>query len=147
MTKEVLITISGSQLMNGGNDDIEMMTTGMYYLKNGKHYITYDEVLEGFEGVVKNVIKIQPDSLDIIKTGVTNVHMTFEKNKKYLTCYATPLGGMMIGLNTKDIRVIEEEEGLKATVQYSLDINYEHVSECNIMVDIRSRVHTQETSS
>ena len=53
----------------------------------------------------------------------------------------------MIGLNTKDIRVIEEEEGLKATVQYSLDINYEHVSECNIMVDIRSRVHTQETSS
>lgn len=142
MTKEVLITISGSQLMNGGNDDIEMVTTGMYYLKNGKHYVTYEEVLEGFEGVVKNVIKIQPDSLDIIKTGVTNVHMTFERNKKHLTCYATPLGGMIIGLNTKDIHVIEREEGLMAMVQYSLDINYEHVSECNIMVDVRSRLNS-----
>lgn len=143
MTKDVLITISGNQLMDGESGDVEMITTGAYYQKNGKHYITYDEVMEGFEGVIRNTIKIQPDSMDIIKTGITNVHMTFERNKKRLTCYATPMGDMMVGLNTKQISVNETDNNLKVKVEYSLDINYEHVSECNIIVDIQSKSQAQ----
>jgi len=82
MTKDVLITISGMQMADGENSDIEMITTGDYYQKNGKHYVLYDEVLEGFDGIVKNTIKIQDDGLDIIKKGVANVHMAFEKKKQ-----------------------------------------------------------------
>lgn len=81
--------------------------------------------------------------MDIIKSGLTNVHMTFEKNKKRLTCYATPMGDMMVGLNTKSISVDEQEDSLKVSVEYSLDINYQHISECNIQVDIQSRSHAQ----
>ncbi|MCI9594295.1 MAG: DUF1934 domain-containing protein [Lachnospiraceae bacterium] len=143
MTKDVLITISGIQMSDGDNSDVEMITTGSYYMKNGKHYITYDEVLEGYEGTIRNLIKIQPDSMDIIKSGLTHVHMTFEKNKKRLTCYATPMGDMMVGLNTKSILVSENEDSLKVMVEYSLDINYEHISECNIQVDIQSRSQAQ----
>lgn len=139
MTKDVLITISGSQITDGENSDVEMITAGTYYLKNGKHYVTYEEVMEGYGGVVKNTIKIQPDSMDIIKTGQTNVHMTFEKHKKRLTCYATPIGGLMVGLDTKNISVDEKEDSLMVKVEYSLDINYQHISECSIMVDIQSR--------
>ena len=124
MTKDVLITISGMQMIDGDNSDIEMITTGAYYMKNGKHYITYDEVLEGYEGKIRNLIKIQPDSMDIIKSGLTNVHMTFEKNKKRLTCYATLLGDMMVGLSTRSIHVSEKEDSLNVLVEYSLDINY-----------------------
>ncbi|MDO5417122.1 MAG: DUF1934 domain-containing protein [Lachnospiraceae bacterium] len=143
MTKDVLITISGSQMMDGENGDVEMITCGDYYSKNGKHYILYDEVMEGHEGVIKNTIKIQPDSLDIIKTGLTNVHMVFERNKKRLTCYATPMGEMMVGLNTKSISIDEKDDNIKVQIEYSLDINYEHVSECNIVVDIQSRAQAQ----
>ena len=143
MTKDVLITISGVQLTDGESGDVEMITTGAYYQKNGKHYILYDEVLEGYEGVIRNTIKIQPDSMDIIKTGVTNVHMTFERNKKRLTCYATPMGEMMVGLNTRNISIDESENSLRVRVEYSLDINYQHVSECNIVVDIQSRSQAQ----
>lgn len=139
MTKDVLITISGMQMADGENSDIEMITTGDYYRKNGKHYILYDEVLEGFDGVVKNTIKIQDDGLDIIKKGVANVHMAFEKNKKNISCYATPFGEMMIGISTNQILIDENEDKLKVKVDYSLDINYEHVSECNITVDIQSK--------
>lgn len=143
MTKDVLITISGSQQIDGEDGDMEMITTGSCYQKNGKYYITYDEVMEGFEGVVKNTIKIQPDSMDIIKTGITNVHMTFEKNKKHLTCYSTPLGGLMVGLNTRRIQLDEGENSLRVTVEYSLEINYEHISECNITVDVQPRSHAR----
>lgn len=143
MTKDVLITISGMQMIDGDNSDIEMITTGAYYRKNGKHYITYEEILEGYEGKIRNLIKIQPNSMDIIKSGLTNVHMSFEKNKKRLTCYATPMGDMMVGLSTKSILVSEQEDNLNVKVEYSLDINYEHISECNIQVDIQSRSQAQ----
>lgn len=143
MTKDVLITISGMQMADGENSDIEMITTGDYYQKNGKHYVLYDEVLEGFDGIVKNTIKIQDDGLDIIKKGVANVHMAFEKNKKNISCYATPFGEMMIGISTNQISIDEKEDNLKVKVDYSLDINYEHISECNITVDIQSKSSAQ----
>ena len=36
MTRDVLIRISGLQAMDGDHDDVEMITTGDYFLKNGK---------------------------------------------------------------------------------------------------------------
>lgn len=143
MTKDVLITISGMQLADGDNSDIEMITAGDYYQKNGKHYVLYDEVLEGFDGIVKNTIKIENSGLDIVKKGIANVHMAFEKNKKNISCYATPFGEMMIGISTNQISIDEKEDNLKVKVDYSLDINYEHISECNITVDIQSKASAQ----
>lgn len=46
MTKDILINISGLQMDVDPNDPIEMMTTGAYYLRNGKHYILYEELSE-----------------------------------------------------------------------------------------------------
>ena len=82
MTRDVLISISGIQIAEGDNNTVELITSGDYFLKNGNHYILYDEIQEGFEGVIKNTIKISPSGLDIIKRGSSSVHMTFEKSKK-----------------------------------------------------------------
>lgn len=135
MTQDVLISIAGSQYTEGEPEEIEMMVTGDYFEKNGRRYVIYEEALP--EGTVKNTIKIMPDSLSIIKKGQVSTHMIFEKNKKNLTCYMTPYGQMMIGLNTGDVRMREGEDLLEVNVDYSLDINYEHVSDCNIRVSVR----------
>ena len=45
-----------------------MVTTGAYYLKNGKHYILYDELSEDNE-VTKNVLKIGPNSVELTRKG------------------------------------------------------------------------------
>ena len=139
MTRDVLITISGIQLADGDSNEVEMITAGDYFQKNGSHYILYDEVMEGQNDIIKNTIKIRPEGLDIIKRGSSSVHMTFEKDKKNLSCSATPFGEMMIGINTNDILIAEDEDSLKVRVSYSLDINYQHVSECNINLDIHSK--------
>lgn len=139
MTRDVLITVSGTQFADGDSNKVEMITAGDYFLKNGNHYILYEEVDEGSESVIKNTIKIRPEGMDIIKRGSTSVHMTFEKDKKNVSCYATPFGEMMIGINTNDIFIHETEDSLKITVAYSLDINYEHVSDCSIMLDVHSK--------
>ena len=65
MTKDVLVKISGLQFAEDqDNGPVEIITTGNYYKKNGKHYILYDEVQEGFDGVTKSVIKVNDDFLE-----------------------------------------------------------------------------------
>lgn len=138
MTKEVLIRISGLHLMENDQDQVEMILTGEYYWKNGKHYLIYDEVMDGFEGKVHNLVKITPEVMEIRKQGITTADMVFEQGKKRMTRYATPMGEMVIEIGTNQIQVDTLEDNLKVSVDYGLDINYEHVSDCTISMDVCS---------
>ena len=56
MTKDVLLRIQGLQFLQEENENpepVEMITSGDYYKRNGKHYVLYDEEMEGFDGVTK----------------------------------------------------------------------------------------------
>lgn len=142
MTQNVLLTISGLQFAaeeNGAGDLVEVITPGDYYKKNDKHYVMYDEVMEGFEGTTKNVIKIAQNSLDITKKGVANVHMVFEKNKKNVTYYYTPFGSLLIGIDAKQVEIAETEENIDVTVNYDLEVNYEFLANCNITMNIKAK--------
>lgn len=139
MTKHVLITIRG--LQNGPDTDgepIETMATGEYFYKNGKHYILYEEVVEGESRTTKNRIKIAPGYLELTKDGVVNTHMIFEENKKNVTHYHTPYGGLLMGIDTKAVTLMETERILKAFVDYALDMNEEFVADCQIRITITS---------
>ena len=139
MVKDVLVSISGVQMADGEDSDVEMITAGNYYQKDGKHYILFDEAVEGMNGKIRNTIKITADQLEIIKHGLTNVHMVFRAGKKTQTNYVTPCGEMAVGLNTEKVEVEEEENNIRVRVVYSLDINYSLMSVCRIAVDIRPR--------
>ncbi len=139
MTKDVLIRIRGLQVMHEESDDIEMITTGDYYQKNGKHYIIYHEKMEGMEGSVKNTLKISDQTIAIKKDGYAATNMVFQKNKKNTTCYATPMGDLTIGISTKDISLQEDEDNLIVSIGYALDINYEFVSDNSIQLHICSK--------
>ena len=139
MTRDVLVRISGLQAVDGDTNDVEIITTGDYFLKNGKHYVIYEEMMEGFGGNVQNTVKITPDMMDIRKKGAIGAHMTFELNKKSETRYATPLGDFVVEISTNRIQLEEQEDILKVYVDYYLGINYQHVSDNSIIMDICSR--------
>lgn len=141
MTRDVLVTISGLQVMQqeSGVEPVDLITPGDYYKKNDKHYVIFDEVMEGFEGVTKNIIKIREDCVDITKKGFTNVHMVFEKDKQNMTCYETPFGSLMVGINAKSIQLLEKENDIFLDLEYSLEVNYEHLADCNIKMEIQSK--------
>jgi uncharacterized beta-barrel protein YwiB (DUF1934 family) len=139
MTKDVLIKISGLQMMDQESDNIEVITAGQYFYKNGKHYVIYDEAIDGFDGTVHSTIRMTPELLDIRKTGTVETHMVFSLDHKEMTHYATPLGEMVIETATNRICMEEEEDSIQMKVEYSLDINYEHVSDCSIVLDVYSR--------
>ncbi len=149
MTKDVLVSISGKHIditddpvrgYETGDDSIEVVTPANYYCKNGKHYIIYDEVLEGMAGTIRNKIKITgTDSVEIMKSGVSSSHMIFEKNKKNQTYYRTPYGNMLVGVNTRNMEVCVDDDRINVRVDYELDVNHEPLADCRIRMDIMSK--------
>lgn len=139
MTKEVLVSISGLQFEIDQEEAVEVIIGGEYYYRNGKHYVLYEELSEDGEGVTKNTIKICEDKVDIMKTGVNNVHMIFEKNFQNMTYYNTPYGELLIQINTTNLSLKEEENGLHIHIDYDLNVNYTHISECSIEMKILSK--------
>lgn len=142
MTKEVLVTISGIQFSEEPDGEpIEVITSGDYYKKNGKHYVIFDEIMEGSEEAVKNTVKITESSFDITKRGGTNVHLQFEKDKNSMTHYYTPYGSLLVGTNTRSVEITETDHDIHVMVDYELQVNYEHMADCKIVMDIKAK-HT-----
>lgn len=139
MTKDVLVSVSGLQFEIDQDEPIEVITGGEYYSKNGKHYIIYDEIIEGYEGITKNTIKVAENQINIMKKGVSNVHMIFEEKKKNMTYYNTPFGDLLIGINTTFINVEEKENELFIKIDYALEVNYSHISDCAITIKVTSK--------
>ena len=140
MTKDVLVKISGLQFAGEeDSDSIEVITSGTYYKKNGKHYVLYEEVMEGTNEVTRNVIKIGADSMEVTRKGPATVHMMFEKDKKNVSYYYTPYGNLLIGIDAKKIQIDETEMDINVKVNYGLEINYEHMADCHITVDVKSK--------
>lgn len=139
MTKDVLVSVTGSHRVNGESDDISIITAGTYYFKNGKHYILYEEHIEGISEPIRNTIKVGVDCVEMIKGGETKTHMVFERMKTNITCYATPYGQMMMGVSTDALEISEEENQLKVDIDYSLEANYETASRCHVEIEVSSR--------
>lgn len=140
MTKEVLLAMKGMQFelneKTGEGEPIEIITTGQYFEKNNHKYLMYEEIMEGIDSPISNMIKFDGKTLEVTKKGMVNVHMMFEEGKQNLTDYRTPFGSLMIGINTRKVSIKEEEDRIHIEADYGLDINYEFLSDCQICMDI-----------
>lgn len=140
MTTEVLLSIKGLQFEGENNaGDLETITAAEYYKRNGSHYVIYEEATEGFRDTTKNIIKWNGQTLELTKRGLINVHMMFEEKKKNMTDYRTPFGSILIGIDTRQIRVEESEEEISVYVDYALSVNYEYLADCKIAMHVRSK--------
>lgn len=145
MTKDVLINISGlhmdvNNVESEDEEAIEVLSPGTYYYKNGKHYVFFEEVMEGVTGVTKSQIRWQgEDFLEVSKKGISNMHLVFEKNQKSRCFYNTPFGQLNLGLFMTEMKVEESDEEIKIQAEYSLEVNFEPVSDCKINIHVRPR--------
>lgn len=143
MTKDVLVSVEGTHHDTDSGESISTLTRGEYYLKNGKHYIIYEEASSQDAGaeVVKCTIKLSENRVDIMKklangkSGFTN-NISFESGKIFQTLYNTPYGDIETVFDTTGVEITEEENEITATVYYNLIMNGEHVSRCTTVVRI-----------
>ena len=137
MTKDIIVTISGLHETDGDTDaPIETMTPGQYYLKNGKHYVVFDEVMEGLEGSVKSTIKFTEDQVELIRNGAASTRMVFQPGHENMVIYQTPMGPLSISLYTEELRAQIGEDHMKLEIEYSLKTEGVVVSESTVNIEI-----------
>ena len=54
MNNNVLIKISGLQMVDDTGDNVESMSAGKYYLKKDKHYVLYEDMDDENDEITKN---------------------------------------------------------------------------------------------
>lgn len=138
MTKDVLVTVKGSQFMSAGNEKIEIVVPGNYYKKNNKHYVIYEEIIDGSSDITKNRLKFDDKAFNLVRTGAINVNMLLEENKRNVSSYLTPFGELMVGFDVKNINIDETENLINIGINYDLDVNYENMGNCSIEMSIKS---------
>ena len=141
MNKDVWVSVAGMQFAGAGETEkIEIITPGSYCRKKDYHYLTYDEIVEGSDEVTKNIVKFDGDALTISKRGFTNALMIFEENKRNMTNYVTPYGTLLVGIDTDRVDIRESDDVINIDIDYALDVNYEHLANCRIKMEIKNSV-------
>lgn len=137
MAEEVIVSIKGLQMAGGeSNESVELISSGTHRMEKECHVIEYDEVDEENQEITNVTILLSKGHVEILKAGQSNVQMIFEENQKTTSCYKTPYGDLMVGLDTSKIKMLEEDDAIGVMLEYGLDMNYNHIADCTITMKI-----------
>lgn len=142
MQENYLISIVGTQEIDGETDRIELTTVGTYVHKGSSRYIVYHEFNEDFpSGKVTSILKVEDEKrVTLIRSGGQRSRLVLEKGKRHLCHYDTGLGSLMVGVFAQSIHSDLTDAGGTLDVSYSLDINSGLNSMNEIFVDIKKNV-------
>ena len=137
MKKEVLISIKGTQLVDGEKDQVELLTTGSYYRRGGHYYIAYDESeVTGFEGS-HTVLKVEEDKrVTMLRSGSVQSHLIVENGVRHQCNYQVGGHSLIIGVSGASIVSSLTDQGGDLAFKYSLDINTTLTSENEIRIQV-----------
>ncbi len=142
MNDKVLITITGLQNEISEDDSIQTIQQGKHKFMADKHVIFYEELPEQESGLdpvpVKNIVKISKNTVTISKHGGTSMDMVFQKDHHHTCIYETPLGSFHVNIITTKLDIQETEDSVNVEINYDLEINYNHISDCTVSMDIQS---------
>lgn len=141
MQKDTIITISGTQFAALSPEKETMTTTAeaSYHYRDQKHYVMYDEVIDGDRAIVNNTVKITDDRIEIIKKGAVNVRLGFKEGQKTLSTYILPFGSLMLGIFTKELKLDVSDNLIRCKIDYELEVSEEHISDCVIDMTIANK--------
>ena len=146
MTKDVLVSISGLQttaneMERNEDEPIEVFREGTYYFKDGKHYIFFEEMEEGNLGVTKTQIRIQGDeTLEVIKKGISNMHLVLTQGKTNDCYYRTPFGELKLETATDRLFIDKQEERIYVQAEYGLIMDDNRLADNLVTINIKPRV-------
>lgn len=139
MNKRVWIKIKGLHNANEPEEDtVEVIYPGNYYKRDGKHFIKYEEPVEGSEEINNNLLKISANEVEIINKGQSAYQLTFTNGRKNMTYYSTPFGGINMGVDTYSLDITETEDRIHVDIRYGLEINLDYISQCRVSIEIES---------
>lgn len=137
-SKKALVRVTGMQFSRDildEEDKIENVMPGSCQKIGDFYYIKYEEMQEGFTEKTDVLLKAKPGYLEMTKKGLTNVNMIIETDQMHQTNYTTPFGNLIFSVRGKNVAVSGDEKGIHVRARYSMDVNYEYLSENDIRVE------------
>ncbi len=141
MNDNYLISVVGTQTVDGESDSIEVITSGEYTVEdNGDITITYPEFSEENPTVrTDTTVTLRGKTLTIERRGTMSSRLILEKGKRHQCLYETPMGQMFIGIFTDSILVQTDENGGDIRASYQLDFNQNAVSNNEFHINIKRK--------
>ena len=141
MKEDNLISVKGLHTLDkdGEQEEIEVISPGKYYFKNGKHYIFYEEQPQDGTECIRNRISLCDGVLELQKKGAMSTKMVFERDKRSESWYNTPFGNLFAGITVTDMQVKEEQQQIDISIEYDLEVNYERLADCRIDIKVMEK--------
>jgi uncharacterized beta-barrel protein YwiB (DUF1934 family) len=119
-----MIRIKSTQIPLGEDPEVmEFMTEGKHYIKNGAHYIVYEESeLSGMKGCM-TTLKLEENKIKMKRFGDANSELMFEKGKRHVSDYVTPYGNFKLTIRTSQLEWgIDDSSKGKIHIKYDLSM-------------------------
>ena len=130
--RDITIKITGKQLYEGCEEDqMEFITDGRLYQRNGYCYLVYDESeISGMEGL-RTTLRFNDKSLRMKRTGKNGPQseLYFEEGRRFMSTYDTPDGYMGIEVLTTAVRNLVDKEAGKGRIDVEYDVSLDGVAE------------------
>ncbi len=138
MNKEVLISVTGTQVNEFGEVDVqELVTKGSYYLKNGAYFIIYNESeVTGMSGTT-TFLKAESTRVTLNRTGTSQQRHVFERGLRYRGNYITPFGVIFMAVTSSKVDVNLTDGGGSINLEYELEVENEKISDNVLSLTVR----------
>lgn len=121
MSKKVLISVKTVQYIDGQPESVELITQGEYYRKDNEYFAEYEESeISGMEGT-RTTMKINEDTLRIVRSGTTTSDMMFKKGLNHVSLYNTPFGTLEVMIRPKKVDIEVNDDGGNVRLEYRME--------------------------
>lgn len=121
MEHKALISVKSIQSIDGEAETVELITEGKFFKDNDRYMAEYEESeISGMEGT-KTILKIEDNSLTIMRRGTTNSNIVFKKGVSDRSIYSTPFGSLEVLIKPTKVDINVDEKGGKVELQYRME--------------------------
>lgn len=141
MKENFLITVTGTQIVDGEKETIKLTTAGEFSFDGHKYYIRYREYDNEDPNVYfDNTVEVQDnDIVTVIRNGAANSRLTLERGRRHLCHYNTMFGDLMVGVFAGMIENNLSKKGGILQASYTLDFNAGLVSKNEIHIKVTEK--------
>ena len=138
MTKDVLISIKGTQGIDDNTDTIELTTIGRFGKRDQSFFMSYDESEISGLGNVKTVLHVRNDgSVVLQRSGEYESRLTIQSGVRNTCFYNTPYGDMVIGIFGESVQNSLNTDGGELSFSYTIDSNLQLISHNVIEISVK----------
>ena len=124
LKKNVMIMVdSKKEQPDREAEEMKFITEGFYFKKDDHYFISYAESpITGLDGT-NTIIKIESDSVMLIRSGTASSLMFFKKGCRHISGCNTENGIIELGVTARNLNVDLDDKGGQFEVKYILEVN------------------------